>query len=74
MTKQTKINPSIKQRIDTHLSDKIDFRLTAKTKDRLSIIMQERFISGPINPATHQAFMPRINSWSDSRPQSNRAF
>jgi hypothetical protein len=74
MTKQTKNNPSIKQRIDVHLSDKIDFRLTAKTKDRLSNIMQARFISGPINPATHQAFTTRINSWSDSRPQNNKAF
>jgi hypothetical protein len=88
MTKQTKNNPSVKQRIDVHLSDKIDFRLTAKTKDRLSNIMQARFtnksqpgdnfagnnIGGPINPATHQAFTPRINSWSDSRPQNNAGF
>jgi hypothetical protein len=74
MTKQTKNNPPVKQRIDAHLSDKIDFRLTAKTKDRLSNIMQARFINLPINPATHQAFTPRINSWSDSRPQNNKSF
>jgi hypothetical protein len=85
--------PSLKQRIETHLSDKIDFRLTAKTKDRLSNIMQARFTNksqpgdniagnniagnnngGPINPTAHQAFMPRINSWSDSRPQANAGF
>jgi hypothetical protein len=74
MTKQTKHNPSTKQRIDLHLSDKIDFRLTAKTKDRLSYIMQNRFVDAPINPATHRAFTPRINSWSDSRPQNNKGF
>jgi hypothetical protein len=75
--------PSLKQRIETHLSDKIDFRLTAKTKDRLSTRMQDRFTNksqsgnnntAPINPATHQTQFPRISSWSDSRPQHNRGF
>ncbi len=74
---------SIKQRIEAHLSDKIDFKLTAKTKDRLSHRMQDRFtnksqsgnnIGAPINPATHEAYMPRINSWSESRPQNNKTF
>jgi hypothetical protein len=75
--------PSLKQRIETHLSDKIDFKLTAKTKDRLSTRMQDRFtnksqpgnnITAPINPATHQTHMPRIHSWSDSRPQHHTGF
>jgi hypothetical protein len=86
MTQQQKSKqdpPSLKQRIETHLSDKIDFRLTAKTKDRLSTRMQDRFtsknqsgnnIAAPINPATHQPYMPRIYSWSDSRPQHNTGF
>jgi hypothetical protein len=72
-----------KQRIETHLSDKIDFRLTAKTKDRLSNSTQDRFtnksqsgnnVGAPINPATRQAYMPHISSWSDSHPQNNTAF
>jgi hypothetical protein len=75
--------PSPKQRIEAHLSDKIDFRLTAKTKDRLSTRMQDRFtnksqsgnnIGTPINPATHQTYLPRIYSWSDSRPQHKTSF
>jgi hypothetical protein len=83
MTKQTKNNPSLKQRTELHLSDKIDFKLTDKTKDRLSNRMQDRFtnksqsgnnIGAPINPATHQAYMPHINSWSDSRPQKKTGF
>ena len=60
---------SIKQRIEGQLSDRIDFKLTARTKDRLSNKTEEA-----IKPATHKAYMPHINTWSDSRPQNNAAF
>jgi hypothetical protein len=75
--------PPLKQRIEANMSDKIDFRLTAKTKDRLSNRIQDRFtnksqsgnnIGAPINRATQQAYMPHINSWSDSRPQKKTGF
>jgi hypothetical protein len=68
MTKQTKNNPSVKQRIETHLSDKIDFKLTDKTKDRLSDRMQDRF-TNKSQSGSNIGAPPHINSWSDSRPQ-----
>jgi hypothetical protein len=71
MTKQTKNNPSIKQRIETHLSDKIDFKLTDKSKDRLSNSMQDRFTNKSLS---HKDYLPHINSWSESRPQKKTGF
>jgi|SRR5580698_6154422 hypothetical protein len=82
---RTRKPQSIKQRIEGQLSDRIDFKLTSRTKDRLSDKAEDGQFNGrwdrrqsdnnnsaSINPARHpEAYMPHINSWSDSRPQNN---
>ena len=79
----------IKQRIESYLTDRIEYKLTTRTKDRIADRVQEQDTPGPrglypqnektgttVNAATQaqtqRAYLPHINSWSDSRPQNSR--